>query len=130
MSKAVSRIAEFLALPVLGTFTMRRGLDAQRIETPAYVKLLPILVLLAGLALPTSLAFGFDPLDPSYGVRLAIRDNRGNAIEFLYPRGGQFDVFGPKGENLGFAKHVGTALIFYDEDGRLIARARRELLPP
>ena len=109
---------------------MRRRLEVRRVETPAYVKLLPILVLLAGLALPTSIALGFDQLDPSYGERLVVRDPQGNIIEVLYPRGGQFDVSGPNGENLGFAKHVGTMLVFYDEDGRLTATARQQLLPP
>ena len=59
-----------------------------------------------------------------------VRDPRGNIIEVLYPRGGQFDVSGPNGENLGFAKHVGTMLVFYDEEGRRTSTARRQLLPP
>ena len=124
------QIESVLGLPVLGTFTMRRRLEVRRVETPAYVKLLPILVLLAGLALPTSIALGFDQLDPSYGERLVVRDPHGNIIEVLYPRNGQFDVSGPNGENLGFAKHVGTMLVFYDEDGRRTSTARRQLLPP
>jgi hypothetical protein len=73
---------------------------------------------------------GFDQLDPSYGERLVVRDPHGNIIEVLNPRDGQFDVSGPNGENLGFAKHVGTMLVFYNEDGRRTSTARRQLLPP
>jgi hypothetical protein len=83
------QIESVLGLPVLGTFTMRRRLEVRRVETPAYIKLLPILVLLAGLAVPTSIALGFDQLDPSYGERLVVRDPQGNLIEILYPNGGQ-----------------------------------------
>lgn len=126
------QIEAVLGLPVLGTFTMRSRLQVRRAaaRTPAYVKLLPLLVLLAGLALPTSLAFGFDQLDPTYGERLVVRSPHGKVIEILYPDNGQFDRAGPHGENLGTAKRIGSTLIFYDIDGRRTSTAARQLLPP
>jgi hypothetical protein len=53
-----------------------------------------------------------------------------HTLEILTPQGGEFERAGPHGEPLGFAKHVGTMLLFYDEDGRLTATARQQLLPP
>jgi uncharacterized protein involved in exopolysaccharide biosynthesis len=125
------QIESVLGLPVLGTFTMRRRLKVRRqVGAPFYVKLLPLLVVLAGLAALPSIAFGFDQLDPSYGERLMVRDPQGNILEILTPQGGEFERAGPHGEPLGFAKHVGTMLAFYDEDGRRTATARQQLLPP
>lgn len=125
------QIETVLGLPVLGTFTLRRRLEVRRrAGTPAYVKLLPLLVLLAGLALPTSLAFGFDQLDPTYGERLVVRSPQGKIVEILYPENGLFDRAGPHGENLGTAKRIGATLIFYDIDGRRTSTASRQLLPP
>jgi hypothetical protein len=121
------QIESVLGLPVLGTFTMRERMTLTR--TPAYVKLLPLLVLLAGLALP-SIAFGFDQLDPAYGQRLVVRDSHGAVTETLYPDGGKFDRTGPHGEQLGWAQRLGPTLIFYDPDGRLTSTASRQLLPP
>jgi polysaccharide biosynthesis protein PslE len=121
------QIESVLGLPVLGTFTMRDRMTLTR--TPAYVKLLPLLVLLAGLALP-SIAFGFDQLDPAYGQRLVVRDSHGAVTETLYPDGGKFDRTGPHGEQLGWAQRLGPTLIFYDPDGRLTSTASRQLLPP
>jgi hypothetical protein len=121
------QIESALGLPVLGTFTMRDRMTLTR--TPAYVKLLPLLVLLAGLALP-SIAFGFDQLDPAYGQRLVVRNSHGAVTETLYPDGGKFDRAGPHGEQLGWAQRLGPTLIFYDPDGRLTSTASRQLLPP
>jgi uncharacterized protein involved in exopolysaccharide biosynthesis len=121
------QIETVLGLPVLGTFTMRERMTLAR--TPAYVKLLPLLVLLAGLALP-SIAFGFDQLDPSYGERLVVRNPQGIITEILYPHDGKFDRAGPHGEAMGWAQRLGPALIFYDPEGRRTSTARRQLLPP
>ncbi len=96
------QIETVLNLPVLGTFTLRDRDRLTFVRTPAYVKLLPLLVLLAGLALP-SIAFGFDQLDPAYGQRLVVRDPNGDVTEILYPDGGKFDRGGPHGEQLGWA---------------------------
>ena len=58
------------------------------------------------MALPTT-AFGFDLLDPSYGLRLVIRDQSGSVTEILYPHDGEFERVGAHGEQLGFAKWIG-----------------------
>ena len=115
------QIEAVLGLPVLGTFTMSRRMV--RRQLPAYAKLLPLLILLVGMALPTT-AFGYDLLDPSYGVRLVIRDQSGNVTEVLYPRDGEFQRVSAHGQQLGFAKWTGSTLTFYNVDGRSISSAK------
>jgi uncharacterized protein involved in exopolysaccharide biosynthesis len=123
------QIETVLGLPVLGTFTMRRRPPVRAL--PGYAKLLPILLLLLGLALPGSV-FGFDRLDPAYGQRLVVRGSDGQISEILSPnpRNGQFERTDSIGHVLGFAKRVGSTLTFFDEEGRQTSTARRELMPP
>jgi uncharacterized protein involved in exopolysaccharide biosynthesis len=121
------QIEAVLGLPVLGTFTMRRR-GVERRQLPAYAKLLPLLVLLVGMALPGT-AFGYDLLDPSYGMRLVIRDQSGSITEVLNPHNGEFQCVSAHGQQLGFAKWSGSTLTFYNVDGRSISSAKRELLP-
>jgi polysaccharide biosynthesis protein PslE len=120
------QIEAVLGLPVLGTFTMRRRMV--RRQLPVYVKLLPLLILLVGMALPATV-FGYDSLDPSYGIRLVIRDQSGSVTETLYPRNGEFQRVSAHGQQLGFAKWTGSTLTFYNVDGRSVSSAKRELLP-
>ena len=120
------QIETVLGLPVLGTFTMRRRMAPRQL--PAYVKVLPLLVLLVGMALSRT-AFGYDPLDPSYRMQLVIRDQSGSLIEVLYPHNREFQRVSANGQQLGFAKWSGSTLTFYNVDGRSISSAKRELLP-
>ena len=120
------QIEAVLGLPVLGTFTIRRRMV--RRQLPTYAKLLPLLILLVGVALPTTV-LGYDSLDPSYGNRLVIRDQSGSVTEVLYPHNGEFQRVSAHGQQLGFAKWTGSTLTFYNVDGRSISSAKRELLP-
>ena len=84
------QIETLLGLPVLGTFTMRGRLKHRPV--PAYVKLLPLLVMLVAAAVVVPrIALGFDQLDPSYGRGLVVRDQSGQASEYLYPQNGRFE---------------------------------------
>ncbi len=121
------QIETIMGLPVLGTFTMRAPMGARPL--PAYVKLLPLLILLLAATVP-GLAFGFDKLDPVYGQRLVVRSPSGDVVEFLYPQHGQFQREKPNGGTLGWAKRVGSTLTFYDRNGRRESVARPGLLPP
>ena len=123
------QIETLLGLPVLGTFTMRGRLKHRPV--PAYVKLLPLLVMLVAAAVVVPrIALGFDRLDPGYGRGLVVRDQSGQASEYLYPQNGRFERTSRNGKNLGWATRVGSTLAFYNREGRETATARRELLPP
>ena len=87
-----------------------------------------IIILLVGMALPTTV-LGYDSLDPSYGIRLVIRDQSGSVTEVLYPHNGEFERVSAHGQQLGFAKWTGSRLTFYNVDGKSISSAKRELLP-
>ena len=61
------QIETVLGLPVLGTFTIRRRMV--RRQLPNYAKLLPLLILLVGVALPTTV-LGYDLLIPVMEIGL------------------------------------------------------------
>jgi succinoglycan biosynthesis transport protein ExoP len=121
------QIEAILGLPVLGTFTLRPR--APHPAVPAYARILPLLALFMAAAMP-DIARGYDLLDPSYGQRLAVRQQSGGLTEFLCPDDGRFYRVGINGQRLGYAKRVGSELVFYDQGGRRVYEARSQLLPP
>jgi uncharacterized protein involved in exopolysaccharide biosynthesis len=125
---APEQIETVLGLPVLGTFTHRRLPPSRPLL--AYGKALPaILVFLLLASAAFSSARAADQLDPAWGHSFVVRDQSGRVVESLYPEINQFIRQGPTGNNLGWAKRMGSSLAFFNRDGRQVLTARRELLP-
>ena len=93
---------------------------------------LRLILLAVFLSIASGPAFGQVIPGPGAGRDLFIRDRTGKVIEHLHPDGDHYDFFTAQNSFIlaGRAELTGPRLVIYDAEGRIVATARPELLPP